>query len=183
MTDLPDSQLIALARNTNAEAFELLIRRHGHAAAGLIRRMTPDPHEAEDVLQETLLQAWRRLEQLEAPERFVGWLVQIARNQCRMRLRRRIPEVALPDIPEPRPRVGRLGRGTADSHAEQLDKVLEALNGLAGDDAHTARLFYLAGLSIREVAEATASPEGTVKRRLHSARNRIRDTLRKEGNP
>jgi RNA polymerase sigma factor (sigma-70 family) len=182
MTERTNSQLVEQARRGETEAFESLVRRHGHAAAALTRRLVTDSHHAEDVFQETLLHAWQRLSQLRDADRFAAWLAQIARNRCRQHYRRRSPELTLPALPDASARIGRSGRGTARHMTHELDVAAEALGELDGPEGQAARMFYEHGLTIREIAAASDSPEGTIKRRLYTARQRIRNEIERKNN-
>src|SRR6266508_4854906 len=82
-----DGELVAAALAGERAAFGELIDRHRPRAVGLARRLLGDPLEAEDVVQEALLQAYLGLEELRAPERFGAWLCGIAANLAKMRLR------------------------------------------------------------------------------------------------
>src|SRR5262245_28673353 len=107
-----DGELVAATLAGERAAFGELIDRHRPRTVALARRLLRDPLEAEDVVQEALLQAYLGLEDLRAPERFGAWLGGIAANLAKMRLRaavrldlvggRRVP-TALLAAPDPGP--------------------------------------------------------------------------------
>lgn len=139
---------------------------------------------AEDVVQETLLRAYRAI------DRFDGrypraWLLTILRNTFKNQLRKRRPTLELSQeilgaIPAPGPD-GRTGpeevvlQGVLDPH------VAEALRSLPAKSRAVVSLVDVDGLSYQEAADALGIPIGTVMSRLHRARSRMRDQLREGG--
>src|SRR6266478_9879770 len=84
---------IALVRNATAgdrAAFEELVRRTARLVFARLFLETGDTHQAEDLLQETLLTAFRNLDQLTEPAKFRSWLLRIAQNQAIDDARRRL---------------------------------------------------------------------------------------------
>ena len=69
-----DAELLAKSVLGNPSAFIALVRRYEGPLAAMIHRWVEDSHHAEDVLQETLLQAWRSLGQLKKPDHLKAWL-------------------------------------------------------------------------------------------------------------
>jgi len=165
-----DSELVQRSREGDPDAFAALLRRHAEPLRALISRLIAAPEDAEDVLQETVLQAWQTLAQLRRPSQVRAWLLQVARNRCRdhWKLRGRAPDV-LPDSGLDW-HANRCGRAAGPAVA----MALEALDGVSPALRQTARLHYLGGLSVAEIARGLGRPEGTIKRRLHSAREQMR---------
>jgi RNA polymerase sigma-70 factor (ECF subfamily) len=75
-----DAAAVALARDGDSEAFRSLVERHSRAVYRLAHRMTGNPHDAEDVVQETFLRAYRQLGRFESRANFGTWLHRIAVN-------------------------------------------------------------------------------------------------------
>src|SRR5262245_41047075 len=75
-----DAAAVALARDGDSEAFRALVERHGRAVYRLAHRMTGSPHDAEDVVQETFLRAYKQLSRFESRANFSTWLHRIAVN-------------------------------------------------------------------------------------------------------
>lgn len=176
MTYLSDDILVARSLAGDAQAFMVLARRYRGPLSSLIRFRVGSPDDAQDVMQETLLAAWSGLPRLREPQRFRPWLLQVARNRCRdfLKSTHRRDEPTEGRLLEGL--VNRAGRAVAADRA-CVAAAEEALGEIPGPPGEAARLFYLDGLTITQVASETHSPEGTVKRRLHDARAQIREAL------
>jgi RNA polymerase sigma-70 factor, ECF subfamily len=75
-----DAAAVALARDGDSEAFRALVERHGRAVFRVAHRMTGNAHDAEDVVQETFLRAYKQLQRFESRANFSTWLHRIAVN-------------------------------------------------------------------------------------------------------
>ena len=145
------------------EDFEALLCRCRSGVERWVKFKVPGA-EADDVLQEIWLAAYAAFPQLRDPEAFRPWLLGIARRKCadwyrRQARRREIPVDSLPERPSQEP--------------EDLP-ILEALEDLPERDRLMLRLFYQEALPQRQIAARLGIPEGTVKSRLHTARERLR---------
>jgi RNA polymerase sigma-70 factor (ECF subfamily) len=160
---------------------ETLLRAlHDEHAGPLWRyvvRLTGDRALAEDIVQETLLRAWRRpkvLDQCESSAR--AWLFTVARNLVidGTRSARSIHEVGVDSLPE---------RITADETDSLLDSwlVSDALAGLSYEHRAVVVHAYYGGRSIAEIARELQIPEGTVKSRLHYGLRALRLALQEKG--
>ena len=84
--DQHDSELVRRVQSGERNAYDLLVRKHQYRIAALVRRHVRDPAEAEDVVQETFLRAWRALPQFRGEAQFYTWLYRIAVNTARNHL-------------------------------------------------------------------------------------------------
>ena len=176
MTQPPDENLVARSLAGDEGAFVALIRRHSGLLVRLIRHHVGNTDDADDVMQETLLAAWAGLPRLRDPARVRSWLLRVARNRCRdfLKSAQRRDEPIEGGVLEAW--ANRAGRAVwADSVCRAAAR--EALDEVPGLPGEAARLFYLNGLSIAEIAAARSCPQGTVKRHLHMARARVREVL------
>jgi uncharacterized protein len=164
--DRPDGELVAATLGGDRAAFEALLDRHVDRVRALAARML-GPQDAEDAVQEALLQAFLGLDRLRDPERFGSWLYGITLNLARMRLRRRDP---LPID------AGVVERPALDGDTD-LEAVRDALDFLPRREREAVLLHYVEGLAPHEVASLVGERAGTVRVRLHRARRRLRGQL------
>src|SRR5262245_13919221 len=94
-----EAELVARARRGDQDAFGRLAEEHRRALQLHCYRMTGSRHDAEDLVQETLLRAWRRLDGFEQRAPFPGWLHRIATNTCLDALARLLHEDAVMSMP------------------------------------------------------------------------------------
>jgi RNA polymerase sigma-70 factor (ECF subfamily) len=170
-------QLVRNAQAGNRAAFGELVRLfEGNVFAVALRRLR-NRTEASELTQDVFIQAYRKLEQLREPERFAGWLKRITVRMAINRAVRRPPEIAQdPAILAQRDsaRNSPLDGLLSGERAEQLRGGLARLRDL---DRRTLVAFYFEGQSLLEMSDQFRSPVGTIKRRLHTARNRLREAL------
>ena len=167
-------ELLARCRRGDEDAVETLVSRFRNYAYDLAKAIVEDDHLAEDAVQEAFMAAISRLQDLRDPDAFPGWFRQVVRTQANRVARRRRESTGV-DTTE---------RSSGDlSPASHLEKrelrelVRQALAALPEKSRETAALFYLEERHHLEVAELLRVPPGTVKRRLHDARQRLRDIL------
>lgn len=130
-------------------------------------RFRVDGPEAEDLVQEVCLAAYRKQDQLRDPEAFKGWILSIARNRCADYFRSRCQNpVSLEEIPETAGDWGRFGRTCCNPVGETMDRLEQR-------DREILRLHYWKEMSQEEIASALGIPLGTVKSRLHNAKKRF----------
>ena len=170
----PLAQLLVRCRARDGAAVAVLVERFEPGARDLAQAWLRDGVLAEDAVQEAFVTALARLDQLREPDAFPGWFRQIVRTHAN-RLSRKRREVPLP--------AGAEAISHQDSAAEALlreelhEEVRRALGALPRAGREAAQLFYLDELSCRQVAAQLEIPAGTVRRRLHDARRRLRGML------
>jgi len=174
-----DSELVAASLAGDRRAFGLLIDRHRGRAALVARGLLPTREDAEDVVQEALLQAYLGLERLRDHDAFGAWLCGIAVNLARMRLRG--ARLAAPLDPGGRSAPATLDDdGSPEQVLEQLDSlaaVRAALEPLPPAERDAVLMHYVDGLAPQEIAALLGERAGTVRVRLHRARARLRRLL------
>ena len=155
------------ARAGDVEAFDLLVGSQLDALLRIAAAIVLDPDAAQDVVQDSLVKAWRHLPDLRAADAFDAWLRRIVVNTARNAARRRR-------------RVRAIAPQTLAGEAQGLDDrvaIGEALEGLDVDHRTVVALHYLDDRPIDAIAQLLGIPSGTVKSRLHTARSRLRAAL------
>jgi RNA polymerase sigma-70 factor, ECF subfamily len=148
------------------------------------RRMTRNPAEAEDLVQDALMRAYRGFDGFDGryPR---AWLLTILRNTHINRLRKRRPDLLDDEVARRVPAPGADGRqdGTSEQalHDEFDPLVRDALAGLSANHRAVIALVDLDGLSYQEAADVIGVPVGTVMSRLHRARRKVRAELEQAG--
>jgi RNA polymerase sigma-70 factor (ECF subfamily) len=176
-----ERQLLLACRKGDQAACARLVRAYQDLALRTAFLMTSDPQAAEDVAQNAFLNAFRHLNGFDLERPFKPWFLAILANEARMFLRaqRRRPVVALDNVGGD---IDRLARRTDELltrlvRDDQRSRVRKALADLDEPFRTTAILYYFNDLSIDEIAVALRCQPGTVKSRLHEARQRLRPTL------
>ena len=148
--------------------FEELLREVEPALQRFVRFQIANRQDAEDVLQETRLAAFRAFGSLRDQQNFRAWVVGIARRKCADWYRGRQPEVPLDELPE--------GALTQSLYGlVYASPVRETLDDLSDRDREILRLFFFEDLPQEKIAALLGIPVGTVKSRLHTAKRHFKD--------
>lgn len=163
-----------------SELLRTLQDEHGDALYAYAQRLCHgDRHRAEDLVQETLLRAWRHPAAMDPTRGSVrAWLFTTARNLAIDAWRRRsvrVAEVSTDQVPEPTPDIDEADR------AVEAWTVSEALNQLSTAHREVLRECFYHGRSVAEAATRLGIPAGTVKSRLHYALRALRIALEEAG--
>jgi RNA polymerase sigma-70 factor (ECF subfamily) len=152
------------AKAPDADDFVLLALPHVAAMTRLAARMC-GAGEADDIVQEALIRAWRKRSRFDAKRgTLLGWLLAVTADQARRwRVRAYRPTAELRDVPAP-------------TAGDDLDLEI-AIERLPRRQRHAIDLYYFVGLSTAETAEAMRCSEGTVKSTLSDARGGLRGFL------
>jgi len=164
-----DSALARAAQAGDREAFGQLIERHRDMVYGVCYRMTANSADAEDLSHDTFVEAFLKLGQLRAPERFGGWLRTLCLNLCRMWYRRRQVETEVLDEET-------VVVENGDDQTDYL-RLVHCLSLLAPARRMPLVLHYWEGWSYEEIAGFLEVPVGTVMSRLHRARQALKDAV------
>ena len=172
IASLHDVELCALAAAGQRSAFGELVRRHGSAVRGLLRRMGAQAAEADDVAQDAFLAAFERISEFRGEGTFAGWVKRIAARAYLRRLQRerKLSALAAEGAGDDETHVA---AGDAD-HRIDLD---EAMKGLSAAERLCVSLCFGAGLSHGEAAEALNLPLGTVKSHVKRGLEKLRARL------
>jgi RNA polymerase sigma factor (sigma-70 family) len=156
------------------ESLGELVRRHWDTAAFLAARVLGSPELARDAAQEAAVAAMTDLDRLRSPDRFGAWFCGIALNVSRRWLRQLRSEV-------PSLRLDRASLSPGPAEAAEIADIAARVRGavaaLPDGQRHAVLLFYLQGLSHRDVADELGISVGAVKARLHQARTGLAPRL------
>ena len=182
-----DRELVTAARQGDAEAFGLLVRRHQRRVYRLAVHLLKSGAEAEDVTQDTFVRAYGALDRFDGRSEPFTWIYRICVNLSLNALRsRKTRRASSPDDPriegllvDNRPAGGSPARSTAD---KQLGRALvEGIDELSDTLRTTLVLVCIDGLSHAEAGEVLGCPEGTIAWRVHEARKKLRGMLSERG--
>jgi RNA polymerase sigma factor (sigma-70 family) len=184
MIDRSDTDLIALARAGDKVAFGQLIERHQPMVRRIATKMVRNEYLAQELTQETLLQAYLSLDQLRDDGRFQSWLYGITLNVCKSYLRLQKVNLLSWESLMGGTRVDPaiLSRSAPDPHMviEQRELhrlVLDAVDTLSPRNRVATLLFYFDQLTIQEIAALLDISISAVKVRLHRSRQQLRLSL------
>lgn len=172
-----DRDLVLRARGGDREAFGILVRRYQRRVFALGLRWFHNADDADDVVQETFLRAWRALDRFEEDRPLAPWLLRIASNWARTQVetrKRRGGEELDESI-----------RWEGPSPEEELDKsrqreaIVRAVEELPEDQRVVLHLRVSEGLSYREISDTLDVPIGTVMSRLSRARETLRTRVKR----
>ncbi len=178
MVEESDSDLVACIRQGNLDAFERLYHRHKRVIFRAALAMTGDRGLAEEVLQDTFVRMYQHIHTLHGDPSLAPWLYRVAMNLCHSRLRRKRGWlVSLEDLVAlPRALWAASPEDTHHAH-EQTNTLATAVARLPTKQRAVVVLYYLEEFSLEEIAYILQCPVGTVKSRLHGARQTLAAAL------
>jgi len=180
-----DQQLIETCLAGDSSAFGALVLRYQDRLYGSILMMVSSPEDARDLTQEAFVHAFRRLDSFRGDSAFYTWLFRIAINAT-ISFRRRMARRKTTSIETAREVMGEEPRDVRPDAApssrieiqEQQQLVRSALAELSEEFRQAIVLTELEGLSYEDAAAMAGCPIGTIRSRIHRARNELREKLR-----
>ena len=178
--------LVQAAKGGDVGAFEQLVKRYDRNVFRIAQHITQNREDAEDVVQEAFLKAYRNLQQFQGQSKFYTWLVRIAVNEALMKLRRRKPERTVSLDEDIKTDEDSVPREVADwspnpeqqyNQAELREILTKTIQGLPSSFRTVFVLRDVEGLSTEETAEALELSIPAVKSRLLRARLQLRERL------
>lgn len=171
-----DAALVARAAGGSEAAFRQLYRRHARPVYWIAHGLLHSPPDAEDVLQETFVVAWRKLPGLElAGDSLLPWLATICRFQAANRLRT-LRRTAAAQLDEREPDTVDVEQQVIDG--DLAERILRAVDGLTPLDQRIFRLCVGEGYAYQAAADELGVAHGVVRNRLSRIRARLRDVAR-----
>lgn len=177
-----DEELVQRAQQDDERAFGMLVQRYESKVYSLALRMVRNPEDAEDVLQDTFLRAFRGIKSFLGNSTFSTWIYRIAANSALMRLRKKqLPTVSIEDAEERETPISitdwKPGPVEQLLTQETLRAMEEAIESLPPEFRQVFILRDVEELSNAEVAEILDLSVAAVKSRLHRARLKVRNRL------
>ena len=177
-----DVQLIRSTLSGNDEAFSTLVKKYQKNVHALAWRKIGDFHYAEEITQDTFLQAYKKLSTLKNHNQFAGWLYVIANRLCLNWMRKKKP--ALQSLEGTRAdEVARLsyshyvaGKRETEAAERRSEIVEKLLARLPESERTVVTLYYLGEMTAKEIGKFLGVSVKTVHSRLHRARKRLQDT-------
>jgi len=177
-----DEELVRKSKEDDERAFGELVSRYESKVYSLALRMVRNPEDAEDVLQDTFLRAYRGIKSFQGASTFSTWIYRITANSALMRLRKKqLPTVSIDDAEERETPVniadwtpGPVEQLLSQELQHEMDEAIEAL------PPEFRQVFVLRDveeMSNAEVAEILDLSVAAVKSRLHRARLKVRNRL------
>jgi RNA polymerase sigma-70 factor (ECF subfamily) len=181
MAEVLDEELVRRVQQGDKKAFDLLVLKYQHRIIQLINRYVRDPHEAQDIAQETFIKAYRALANFRGDSAFYTWIYRIAINTAKNYLAARSRRPSEDDIEVEVAEQFEGDHGLKDQETpeailmtEELGLTIQqALDDLPSELRTAITLREIEGLSYDEIAEVMECPVGTVRSRIFRAREAI----------
>lgn len=187
MDSVNDNDLILQAQRGDMLAFEQLVQRHDRKVLSIAQSFSGNAADAQDIYQEVFLRVFRALPRFEFRSQFSTWLHRITTNVCLTQRAMKREHLSLDepfesDGSEQRSWLDALAGDTATDRqtldAEIVEHVRRAMRSLSPQQRLVFTLRHYHGYKLREIAEMIGCAEGTAKKYLFTATERMRDQLK-----
>ena len=174
-----DAQLIRRILSDDGEAFSILVQKYQKSVHALVWRKVNDFHYAEEITQDTFLQAYKKLSTLKNPNQFAGWLYVIANRLCINWLNRHKPAMpSLEDTPVEEIEEAAYNHYAAEQRDAEGTKyryeiVQKLLSKLPESERTVVTLYYLGEMTANEISKFLGVSVNTITSRLRRARERL----------
>lgn len=164
----------------NKQAFGNIINRYKNPLYATILRMTRNNQDAQDLVQEAFIKIYHQLEKYDKKGSFSSWMYRVAINHCMDEFRKKRYQMKQTElgadlaVNERHPEVIYLKK----ENSRQLERLIETL---PEDERLIILLRYVNELSYDEISELVDTPMSTVRNKLHRAKKKMRDTVKREG--
>jgi RNA polymerase sigma-70 factor, ECF subfamily len=177
----PDQPLLEEIRAGNSRRFGALIDRHKDRALTLAVRLVGNREEAEELVQDSFIRAYRNLNDFRGDSRFGTWFYRILYNLCMTKVTRRTnaPTLAWDTVPDPGAPEEETNPLLEIEEREMQAILREEIRRLPEAYATAVTLFYVQDMTYDEIAAVTGQPLGTVKTNLFRGRQALRQRMAK----
>jgi len=171
-------ELIQQALQGNMDAWGEIVRRYKEAVFGVALGILGNPPDAEDAAQDAFIRAYENLRRYDLSRKFSTWIFTVTANICKNKLRR---ERFFAPLKNPGRVLG--GEDPAEEVARDERQTLmqQALTTLDERYREPLILYYYADMEYKDIAEALGVPEGTIKTRIHRAKQALKEWLEARG--
>ena len=172
-------ELVLSAKNGNKKAFDKLYKLTSNDVWFTCVSLLKDEENAKDIMQETYITAFLKLDTLKDEEKFCGWLTAIATNKCKNKLKGKVEYQIDDEILIAETETDELMLPEEYINKAEKRKVLLQIieDTLSFNQYQVVLMFYFNELSIAEIAQALEISEGTVKSRLNSSRAKMKTAI------
>jgi RNA polymerase sigma factor (sigma-70 family) len=172
-----DGYIINKCLNGDSAAFGLLVDKYKESIYALAYSKLGNFHDAEDVAQEVFIKAYENLRTLKRWDSFLAWLYSITSNLCKMLIRARSRRPDYEFIEDKGPKM--LETSSMNSYRENRlsESLHEALDSLPEMHRQVLTLFYLGGMSGKEIARFLGMSPNTIRQRLYRARSLLKEEM------
>jgi RNA polymerase sigma-70 factor (ECF subfamily) len=182
--EMDDAAAVARVRWGDKDTFRLLVDRHSQTIFRLAFRMMENEQDAEEIVQETFLRAYRALDGFESRANFGTWIYRIAMNRCYdfLNQRRSRPMTQPQEDPDAPAAIDQIPTKNPSPErsllSQEIDvRVRSAMEQLTTGERIAFVLFHFEGRSIEEIAGTLNVRQGVVKNRVHRAVKKLRRQL------
>lgn len=174
------TELVRQAQTGDRVAYGDLVKRFENAVYSIALARLRNPTDAQELTQEVFIHVMTKIGQLRDPACFIGWLKQITVRMAINRMTRNVPlqgtdqEILQNQADEIETPLDEMVR------QERKSQLWNSLDRLKKLDRETLVAFYIRGDSLKKMSRDFETPVGTIKRRLHVARNRLRDQMERD---
>jgi RNA polymerase sigma-70 factor (ECF subfamily) len=180
MRNLSDLEIIESINKGNVTDFALLVDRYKNKAYSLLKRMLKNEMDAEEVLQDSFMKAFRGLKSFKAESKFSTWFYKIAYNTALTRLSSKRARQESETLSLNDEIVFRNNYNLEEDHKESISLLLNSLvNELPPHYASVINMFYLDEMSCEEISQVMNLTLGNVKVLLYRSRNALREIVNK----
>ena len=172
-------RLLCRIERADEAAFRELYRAFSRRLYAYVLRQLSDPAQAEEIVADSLYEIWKAPTRFRGDAQFSTWLIGIARNKVLMAYRSRRPDSQHEDLDVVAESVAAEDASAFEvlANAQRHEGVRRCMDKLSDDHRECVHLVFYEGLSLAEVAQVQACPEGTVKTRLFHARQKLKNCL------
>jgi RNA polymerase sigma-70 factor (ECF subfamily) len=170
--ELSDLEVVALVQRGDTDAYRVLVERHSQSVFKLAFRMTRNESDAEDLVQESFLKAYRSLGRFDGRSSFTTWLYRITANSALDLIRARKPSAEMVERKDPTPSPER-----SAISVQVRDALRDALDLLTPQERAAFTLRHFSNLSIKEISESLSLNENAAKHSIFRAVKKLREAL------